>query len=100
MNNAVIGEVGGLDGMERNWREKYEQSVDSRHPLPVVYGYEARDVLTLIARVHALEAQAVLDAKVREAAGDLLTVLKFQGNNHRRVVDLVDALSARTEARG
>ena len=54
MNNAVIGEVGGLDGMERNWREKYEQSVDSRHPLPVVYGYEARDVLTLIARVHAL----------------------------------------------
>ena len=55
------------------------------------------DIPWLIARVRELEAQAALDADVRAAADDLLTILKFQGNNHRRVLDLVDALAARKE---
>lgn len=59
---------------------------------------QRKEIAWLIARVRELEAQAALDADVRAAADDLLTILKFQGNNHRRVLDLVDALAARMEA--
>ena len=49
----------------------------------------------LKARVRELEARVERDAEVREAAEDVLTILTFQGNRHRRVDDLRAALAAR-----
>ena len=47
------------------------------------------------ARIRALEVQEALDAKVRDAARDVLTVLEFQGNRHRTVEKLRAALAER-----
>ena len=59
-----------IDDVERFWKGQLEQwkARDRDKAYLFISPGEARDVLRVIARVRALEAQAALDAKVREAA--------------------------------